>query len=181
MQCYACEKEPDQQCRRCGRLYCQDHGDNLCGECLNPASAVPSPTIYRGSLLALIAGTAIVIWLLLAPPALPGDAVAVSEDEPSSVQEAVEPELEPADESPETTPDAETTATATPATEPTSAAGCPEGTQADGENCVYTVVEGDTLSTIAERFGVTTAAISEANGLSGEGLQIGQALIIPAP
>lgn len=80
MHCFACENEAEQQCQRCQRLYCENHGDNLCGECLNPASAVPSPAIYRGSLLALIVGTAVVVWLLLAPPALPGDAVEVGDN-----------------------------------------------------------------------------------------------------
>lgn len=180
MHCYACGKEPEQQCRRCAKLYCEDHGDNLCGDCLNPASAVPSPTIYRGSLLALIAGTAIVIWLLIAPPALPGDAVAVAEPEDSLAEEVVAPE-EPASEA---TASAEPTSEATPAPspEPTQAASvCPEGTEAQGEECIYTVVAGDTVSTIAARFGITEAALNEANGLTGAPLQIGQTLIIPAP
>ncbi|HEX5939134.1 MAG TPA: LysM peptidoglycan-binding domain-containing protein [Dehalococcoidia bacterium] len=185
MHCYACEKEAEQQCQRCGKLYCEDHGDNLCGECLNPASAVPSPTIYRGSLLALVAGTAIVIWLLLAPPALPGDAVTVSEPETESeVSAPVESDDDSAEEAEPTVPPAEATTDpgASPTADATESAGisCPEGTTASGEQCIYTVVAGDTLSTIAVRFGVTEAAINEANGLSGEPLQIGQALIIPS-
>jgi LysM domain len=179
MTCYACEKEPEQQCRRCGKLYCEDHGDNLCGDCLNPASAVPSPTIYRGSLLALIAGTAIVIWLLIAPPALPGDAVAVAEPEDTSAEDVVAPE-EPASEA---TASAQPTsdATAAPSPEPTQGAtACPDGTVTQGEQCIYTVVAGDTVSTIAVRFGITETALNEANGLTGAALQIGQTLIIPA-
>lgn len=179
MHCYACEKEPDQQCRRCGKLYCEDHGDNLCGDCLNPASAVPSPTIYRGSLLALIAGTAIVIWLLVAPPALPGDAVSVSEPEQDGAEESSAPAEAPSEAS--ATPEATGEDTPTPAAEPTQAVTCPEGTQAQGEQCIYTVVSGDTVSTIAAQFGVTEAALNEANGLTGAPLQIGQTLIIPSP
>jgi LysM repeat protein len=174
MHCYACEKEPEQQCRRCGRLYCEDHGDNLCGECLNPASAVPSPTIYRGSLLALIAGTAIVIWLLVAPPALPGDAVSVSQPDEEAVEDASAPDEPQA-------PEATVEGTPIPSPEPTQASTCPEGTQAQGEQCIYTVVAGDTVSTIAARFGVTESALNEANGLTGAPLQIGQTLAIPAP
>jgi LysM repeat protein len=183
MHCYACEKEADQQCQRCQRLYCEDHGDNLCGECLNPASAVPSPTIYRGSLLALIAGTAIVIWLLLAPPALPGDAVTVSEPESEVENELPPPVEDQVDEAEPTVAEATTQPGASPTAEATEPAAveCPEGTTASGEQCIYTVVAGDTLSTIAATFGVTEAAINEANGLSGEPLQIGQGLIIPSP
>lgn len=185
MHCYACEKEAGQQCQRCGRLYCDDHGDNLCGECLNPASAVPSPTIYRGSLLALVAGTAIVIWLLLAPPALPGDAVAIREPEASTERPPAETVEEPQEEATVTPDGAEPTAEATTSASPQATAPaegtCPEGTTASGEQCVYTVVAGDTVSTIAVRFGISEAALTEANALSGEPLQIGQALVIPSP
>ena len=46
----------------------------------------------------------------------------------------------------------------------------------------YPVAEGDTLSTIAERFGVTELAIMETNGLGdGNLLSIGQVLLIPTP
>src|SRR3989304_5678982 len=51
--CFACEREPTQQCPRCGRPYCDEHGEELCDACLEPASGVPSFTLYRGSLLAL--------------------------------------------------------------------------------------------------------------------------------
>lgn len=46
----------------------------------------------------------------------------------------------------------------------------------------YTVQPGDTLSEIAERFGVTVAAIVEANGIQDPNLIFpGQELVIPGP
>lgn len=45
---------------------------------------------------------------------------------------------------------------------------------------VYTVRAGDVLLTIAQRFGVTVAALAEANGLGDvDNLRIGQELVIP--
>ena len=44
----------------------------------------------------------------------------------------------------------------------------------------YSVVEGDTLSTIAEKFGISWQKLAEANNLTeGSTLRIGQKLIIP--
>lgn len=40
---------------------------------------------------------------------------------------------------------------------------------------------GDNLYDIAQRFGVTVAAIKEANGLENNNLSVGQRLIIPLP
>ena len=42
-----------------------------------------------------------------------------------------------------------------------------------------TVVKGDTLYNLGKRFGVSPAAITEANGLAGTGIQLGQTLLIP--
>ncbi|MEM7322618.1 MAG: LysM domain-containing protein [Actinomycetota bacterium] len=70
-------------------------------------------------------------------------------------------------------PPAATTSTTTATTQPPAAAE-PAGT--------YVVQAGDTLSVIAEQFGVSTAAISEANGITDiNAIQPGQELIIPAP
>ena len=44
----------------------------------------------------------------------------------------------------------------------------------------YTIVTGDTLSEIAARYGTTTVRIREANGLSGDVIQVGQTIVIPA-
>jgi surface antigen len=43
----------------------------------------------------------------------------------------------------------------------------------------YITVEGDNVSTLASRFGVTSASIRLSNNLSGDGLRIGTHLVIP--
>lgn len=45
---------------------------------------------------------------------------------------------------------------------------------------MHSVVSGDTLTSIAERFGTTVAKLRSANGLRSSRLSIGQRLVIPA-
>jgi len=45
----------------------------------------------------------------------------------------------------------------------------------------YSVVFGDTLTSIAERFGTTAGNLARLNGLSGEAIYAGQLLIVPSP
>jgi LysM repeat protein len=45
----------------------------------------------------------------------------------------------------------------------------------------YTVRKGDTLAKIARRCGVSVAALKKLNGLSGNTIWVGQALVIRAP
>ncbi len=56
----------------------------------------------------------------------------------------------------------------------------PTVTVKDGGNTVYTVVKGDSLSVIAQRFGIKTQALREANELKTDTIRIGQKLVIPA-
>ena len=42
-----------------------------------------------------------------------------------------------------------------------------------------TIVEGDTLSEIAEQFGVSVASIKKTNGLNRDVIFVGQTLVIP--
>jgi hypothetical protein len=48
-----------------------------------------------------------------------------------------------------------------------------------GTGVYYTVVQGDTLSSIASRFGTTVPAIMQANGLTSDLIYVGQVLLIP--
>jgi len=174
MNCYACANEATSQCKRCGRPYCDAHGDALCAECLKPASALPSYTLYRGSLLALLVGTAFALWLLVSPPG--------GSEESSPV---VLPQQEKA-----TATAASATATSTPTrlTTPTPAgpAGVPTATPTTG---TYVVQEGDTLYDIGERLKPAdknlvdfVREIAQLNSLGDPDsvvLHPGQTLIIP--
>src|SRR5947208_1867407 len=81
MECYACDREATQRCSRCGNAYCSEHGGDpdapggqaLCAECLDPVSATPSGTVFRASLFALLGTSVLALWLLVRPPALPGE------------------------------------------------------------------------------------------------------------
>jgi len=51
---------------------------------------------------------------------------------------------------------------------------------AGGDGRRYTIVRGDTLSTIAVRNGVSARRIKEVNGLTGDRIRVGQVILIPA-
>ena len=156
MTCYACNAPAETTCARCGRAYCPEHGAGICALCANPASGVPAHAWYRGSVLALVAGSIIGIWLLVAPPNLRGTA---SEGAPSGTIGG--------------TPQA-----ATPAASPAAGASAsPTGTPGERR---YTVKPGDTLAGIAAQLGTTVDAITKANNISqGAIIQPGQELKIP--
>jgi LysM repeat protein len=89
-----------------------------------------------------------------------------------------------ADQAPQLTPTPIPTATpfatipapaiVTPATAPATAP------DAETDEQIYTVVAGDSISVIADRFDVTSAAIRALNNLTGNDIIIGQKLRIPA-
>ena len=169
MNCYACANEATSQCKRCGRPYCDAHGDALCAECLKPASALPSYTLYRGSLLALLVGTAFALWLLVRPPGGSEESspVVLPQQEKATATATVE------------------AATSTPSrpTTPTPAA---TATPARRE---YVVQEDDTLYGIGEKFKPPdknvvdfVREIAQLNNLGDPEsavLRLGQTLIIP--
>ena len=169
MNCYACANEATSQCKRCGRPYCDAHGDALCAECLKPASALPSFTLYRGSLLALLVGTAFALWLLVRPPG------GSEESSPVVLPQQAKATATATVEAPTSTPSSLTTptpaATATPARRE------------------YVVQEDDTLYGIAEKFKPPeknlvdfVREIAQLNNLGDPEsavLRLGQTLIIP--
>ena len=175
MECYACSNEPTRQCRRCARVYCELHGGDLCGECLNPASSLPSFNLYRGSLLALLIGTAVALWLIVRPPGS-GDSreVLITQATPTAI-------VQSEDRTPTREPSLRTPARTTPTEEPA------EPTPTAGLR-TYVVQDGDTLIGIAERFappGIEPFAyaqqIADASGLASvdEAIAVGDTLILP--
>jgi LysM repeat protein len=66
-----------------------------------------------------------------------------------------------------------------PLASPTPMAAVPTPALAAPQGTVYVVRWGDTLSSIAEQFGVTADAIRSANGIVGDNIVVGQQLIIP--
>lgn len=183
MDCYLCDQKAPYRCPRCGSPYCSDHGDvpateagqGLCADCLSPVNAVPSGTVFRASLLALLLGSVLALWLLVRPPGLPGESseIVVPDVSPVASPESVTPTAIP--ETPTAGPTAEPTAAPTPTPEPT-AEPTPEGP------IEYVVEEGDTFSGIAAFFGVSVEDLLAVNGFTEEDAQFiqpGDILVIP--
>jgi LysM repeat protein len=170
-------------------LYCDDHGDALCDRCQDPALALPSYQIYRGSILALLIGSVFAVWLLVLPPA------GADRDAPPSPLAGFQP--------PTPTATVEVTPTPTPTPSPTSTATATATSEATATSTptatptvtstpeptfeTYVVEEGDSLFLIAERFlpagqdlGEFADAIAEINGIDDPTqIFIGQELQIP--
>ncbi|MCK6564796.1 MAG: hypothetical protein L6Q80_08605 [Dehalococcoidia bacterium] len=82
-QCHYCDRPAEAECATCGRLYCAEHGEDVCLRCLAPESATPSAIAFRGSIAALILGSAVAAFLVISPPqskskADPGRTIATS-------------------------------------------------------------------------------------------------------
>jgi LysM repeat protein len=91
---------------------------------------------------------------------------------------------------PTATPTSTPTSTATPTSTPTSAptsttptatpTATPVSTPAPGQTVIYVVRTGDTLYSIARRFGTTVTAIAQINNIANTRyIQVGQRLLIP--
>jgi LysM repeat protein len=192
MTCYVCGKEATRRCPRCGKPYCDEHGEELCAACQDPASAIPSGTVFRGSLLALLVASILALWLLIQPPGLPGGeageeavlplptitpAALTSPTPTPSVTPTPTPTSTPsptpeatASPTPSATPEATPTPTPTPTPEP------PPFIE-------YEVQSGDTLSSIAQAFGTTVDDLVSINGLASQDviISVGQKLLVPNP
>lgn len=93
---------------------------------------------------------------------------------PASATDTPTPTLEPT-EPPTPTPEP----TFTPTAEPPTATPEPTNTPVPPAPLVHTVARGETLRTIAQKYGVTIAELMAANNLSSEVLRVGQQLVIP--
>lgn len=159
---------------------------------MDPALALPSYRVYRGSLLALLVGSIVAVWLLVLPPAGadqdgPPDSIArlVTTASPTPSPTAIATASSTGTPSPTSTADG----TGTPgATEEPTATPTPTPTATPSEQTTYTVQAGDTLFAIAANLaqpGTDSAAfaqeIAAVNGITdAASLSIGQVLIIPA-
>lgn len=187
--CFACEREPTQQCPRCGRPYCDEHGEELCDICMQPSGGVPSFTLYRGSLLALLIGTALAVWLLVQPPGNETSA-AVRSAAPTAVPTAAAaatngqqtPTVRAGTQQPASTQPA---GTASPSSTTSGATTTPAATATTSGGSTYVVRSGDTLSGICslQRPALgnvdCVSQLQALNNISGESLDIGQTLRLP--
>jgi LysM repeat protein len=169
--CHYCTRPAQEECHTCGRLYCAEHGEDVCLRCLSPEAATPSPVAFRGAILAFGVAAAVAIYLVVSPPS--------SESSQDSVRTVPTPteQLQPtATPTPEGGAGPGGTATASPP---------PGGTvvnQTPGGGERHVVQPGDSLSGIAALYGVSVAELVEANpGLSEDTpIQPGQEIVIPA-
>ncbi|HML98407.1 MAG TPA: LysM domain-containing protein [Tepidiformaceae bacterium] len=181
--CYYCNRPAEAECPTCGRLYCAEHGDDVCLRCMSPESATPSALVYRGSVLTLVIASLVALFLVLRPPERATDN-GVVRPVPTNTA-AVSATATPTP--PVTrTPAATTTSAATPAASPSpptppSPAGSPTAaaTPPAGPR-TYVVRAGDTLSSIAAENGTTVDAIVALNpGLDPNTLPVGEEIQLP--
>ncbi|MGH2634033.1 MAG: LysM peptidoglycan-binding domain-containing protein [Tepidiformaceae bacterium] len=177
--CHYCDRPAEEECPTCGRLYCSDHGDDVCIRCMAPEAATPSSLVYRGSVLALAVGVLVAIFLIVRPPQSPstGDDVRVVATATPATGATATPTLQ-GTPPPSTTPAGTASAPAGSAT--ASPAATPGGSVTAAPK-TYTVQANDTLGAIAEANGTTTDAIIAVNpGLTLETpLLIGRVLNLP--
>lgn len=152
-----------------------------------PELIAPSAMAYRGSLVALVLGSFVALFLVLRPPAGESGAApvrsapAAATPAPTVAPAATPPPAPTAAPAPTRRPAATPIATpvATPAPAP---AATPSPTPAPEPAAVieHRVADGETLWSISQLYGVTIADIEAINpDLDASLLQIGQAVFIP--
>ncbi|WP_322795091.1 LysM peptidoglycan-binding domain-containing protein [Tepidiforma sp.] len=180
--CHYCERAAVADCPSCGRLYCEEHGGEVCLRCMAPETAVPSARVFRGSLAALGLVTLITAFLLIRPPSSGGEAPLVRELPSPTPAVTATATPTPRGGQPSPTPQPGTpaattapgTATASPAASPTAQATPTPSAR------VYTVKSGDTLFQIALDNGTTVDAILAVNpGLDPDTLTVGMEIRLP--
>jgi LysM repeat protein len=166
--CHYCDRPAEAECPTCGRVYCSDHGEDVCLRCLAPEAAAPTALAYRGAVLSLVVGSLVALFLVISPPESEGDS-----DAPRALATATPSFLATATP---TRPGQAATTTVTPSS---TAAGSATATPSSPAGVTHTVAAGDTLSGIAEQYGTTVEALLAANPGVTENLQIGAVLRIP--
>lgn len=157
---------------------------------MDPASALPSYRVYRGSLIALLIGSVFAVWLLVRPGGevdqAPGSALAAvlpSGTPARTSTPAATPTATPARTG---TPGASATPTGTAAPATPTPAPTPSATPTPAAPRTHTVKSGDTLSSITEQyrgstpFGVYLDQLYAANGISESSLlSLGDVIKLP--
>lgn len=175
--CHYCNRPAEAECPTCGRLYCAEHGDDVCLRCMSPESATPSALVFRGSVLTLVIASLVALFLVLRPPEKETDngvvrTVPTSTAAVSATATPTPPVTRTA--SATTTAAASPGASPSPAGSPTAAATPTPGTRS------YIVRSGDTLSSIAAENDTTVDAIVALNpGLDPNTLQVGAEILLP--
>ena len=165
--CQFCDAPATAACPRCGTLYCGAHGGAACDACSEPASGLPSPLVLRAAVGVLLVGVILALWLLIAPPRLPGEQAPAAG--PDTVPAPARAPTAP-DSSPEAAP--QPTAAGTSAVAGTPPPATPTATK-------HVVKSGDTLGGIAAQYSTTIDALRAANpGINEATLQIGQEIVI---
>lgn len=177
--CHYCERAAESECPTCGRLYCPEHGDDVCLRCLAPEAATPTALAYRGSLVALGLASIVAIFLLVDPPESPASMAepeTMATNTPAFEATATPTEPAPGGSGQPTT----TIATPTPAGE--DAADDEDGEGEPAEQQIHTIEPEQSLSGIAADYGVSVDAILEANPDISDPAAIvpGQEIVIPA-
>jgi nucleoid-associated protein YgaU len=172
-ECTFCDKPAEHECPTCHNLYCSDHGDDICLRCASPEAALPGAVLYRGSLLVLGVASILAIWLFLRPPE--ENAPAVADRPVPAATSAFASTATPTAEGDRPSPTA--TQVVLPATPTPVVTPIPTAPAVN----TYTVESGDTLSLIAEDFGVSVEEILAANPdiTDPESISPGQVIIIP--
>jgi LysM repeat protein len=172
--CHYCDRPAEEQCPTCGRLYCYEHGDDVCVRCLAPESATPGSLMYRGSLMALVLASLVAVFLFLRPPESKSAAGTVLVVATATVAQSPTATPTPQGRTPTPGATAKSTANATAGASVTANA----GTATTGKT--YTVVSGDTLGGIAVAHGTTLEGLEAANpGITPDNLPIGTVLKLP--
>ncbi len=172
--CHYCDRPAVEECPTCGRLYCQEHGEDVCLRCLSPEAATPGALVYRGSVVALVIASLVVLFLVIRPPA--------SKSSSSQVRTVATPTTQSNPTATPTPQGAQPTRTASPAPSGTAATTPPASPTASATPAAktYTVKAGDTISSIAAENNTTTQAILDLNpGVTPETLGIGTVLRLP--
>ena len=179
--CYYCDNAAEAECPTCGRLYCGEHGDDVCLRCMSPEAASPSAAVFRGSVLALVLASLITLFLLVRPPETKSD-TNLARDLPTAtpaVLATATPTQRGGASNPTPLPGTQVPSSVTPVS-PTAAATPSAAATATPSGKTYVMKPGDTLSAVAASFGVTIDQLLAANpGLNPNTIAVGTEIKIP--